>query len=76
MILTCKAPGCLNQDHPVPVPDDGTMVICGGGCGNILRSTNLEHPNYPEIPESSAAHNRPEELMDDRLRHWGLIPPE
>ena len=53
--ISCQTIGCANKDIPLSsfgILDNGTQVICGGGCNNLLRADNPEHPNYPEMPES------------------------
>lgn len=71
--LACNTETCSLYQIQFQVENNGTKVTCSGECNNVLRPENPDHPSYPESPDNSPS---PEELMDDRLRHWGLIPLE
>lgn len=51
--VTCHTEGCQNDGISIDVPDDGTMVICGGGCNNVLaEEADWYEPPEPERPSA------------------------
>jgi len=49
-VVTCQTLGCHNFEMPLELPNDGTRVVCGGGCDNILE----EQADWYTPPEPSS----------------------
>lgn len=45
--VECVTESCRNFGIEITVPDDGTEVVCGGGCNQVLADADPERQPEP-----------------------------
>lgn len=70
---TCKTLNCENYNVPIEVKP-WIMVICGGGCGNIIQEENPNHPDFPIYEEEETVEEMVERLVQERLNE--ILPQQ
>lgn len=48
--VTCKVESCGNYDIGISMPDDGTAVLCGGGCDSTIVEQSESYQVEPLVP--------------------------